>query len=338
MILVTGATGFVGSHLLARLLKENKPIIATKRSNNHQTVTRHILSYYYEDVDAYFNKIQWIEMDFFNPADIQEVLERYAIEELYHCIAILSFNERRRSEIIKVNTNITANLVNACIGRHIKFCYVSSVGSLLNQFEHKNITENTFWQPGKYEYAYALSKYLAECEVWRGIEEGLNAVIVNPGIIVGPGKWNSGWGMLVKNAYKGLPFYTTGIMGYVAVEDVAEIMVQLMNRHIFSERFILVEGNYSFKEILEEVHLSLNRPLPKYRARPFMLKIASYAETLWGFFNPSYEPLFSKATIQGAFMENYYNNEKIRKTLNFSFTPIKTAIHKTSEKFLKEIK
>lgn len=342
MILITGATGLLGSHLIAKLFQkykdENFKVIAAKRKTSNLEVTKKILSYYFDNVDNYFQKIIWIEIDFYNPVEIEEIIKTYQITEIYHCAGLVSFNDSRRQEIIQTNVKITENLVNVCIDTDIKFCYVSSIAALLNQFEHNNITEKTTWQAGKYEYVYALSKYLGECEVWRGIEESLKAVIVNPGIIVGAGNWNSGWGMLVKKASKGIPFYTTGITGYVSVEDVAEVMIQLIEKQIFGKRFILVENNYSFKEILEELHLSLSKPLPKYEAKPWMLQIARTAEFMVSLLNPKYEPNFTKATVQGAFMKNYYNNSLIKETLNFKFRPIKPYIHKVSEKFLKEKK
>ncbi|GAB4451183.1 MAG: NAD-dependent epimerase/dehydratase family protein [Bacteroidia bacterium] len=333
--LVTGATGLLGAHLIAYLLKQNKKIIATKRKGSNINITKKILSYYFSD-GSVFEKIEWIEPDFFNPAELEEILNQHSIKEIYHCAGLVSFNDRRRNEILKTNVEITSNLVNVCLNTDIKFCYVSSVAALLNQFEHNNISEKTFWQAGKYEYAYALSKYLGECEVWRGIEEGLNAVIVNPGIIVGAGNWKSGWGILVRKAYKGIPFYTEGVMGYVAVEDVAEIMIQLMEKNIFGKRFILVENNYSYKEILEELHFSLSKPVPKYKAHRWMLELAGISESILNFIFPKYEPAFTKATIQGATMKNFYNNQLIKETLNYTFRSIKPYIHSVSKKFLEE--
>ena len=339
MILVTGATGLLGGHLIAKLLQQGNSVVATKRSTSDLNVTKRILSYYFDHPEHQMNSIEWVEVDFFNPMEVAELLEKYQIKEIYHCAGLVSFNDKRKSELVKTNAGITAELVNACIDTDIKFCYVSSIAALLNQFEHGNITEKTFWQPGKYEYAYALSKYLGECEVWRGIEEGMKAVIVNPGIIVGAGNWNNGWGMLVKKASKGIPFYTTGITGYVAVEDVVNVMIQLMQKNIFSQRFILIENNYSFKEILEELHLSLGKPIPKYKATYSMLQLARYLEAFWGLLNPKYEPNFTKATVQGAVMQNYYNNQLIKSTLpSFSFIPIKSYIYEVSKRYLMEKK
>lgn len=336
-VLVTGSTGLLGSHLIAKLLHQNKTVIATKRKNTNTEVTQKILSYYFND-NQFFERLVWIEPDFFNPYEWEEILSVYQINEIYHCAGNVSFNDKRKEEILKTNVGITTHLVNACIDKEVKFCYVSSIAALLNQFEHNNITEKTFWQPGKYEYTYALSKYLGECEVWRGIEEGMNAVIVNPGIIVGAGNWNRGWGILVQKAYKGIPFYTTGKTGYVAVEDVVDIMIQLMDKNIFGQRFILTENNYTFKEILEELHLSLSRPIPKYQAAPWMLHFVRAIENIYSFFNRDYEPSFTKGTVQAAFTENIYNNSLIKNTLNYHFRPIKPYIHKVSEKFLQEIK
>lgn len=337
-VLITGATGLLGSHLIAGLLKQNKTVVAAVRPSSNTQITQKILSYYFDDYTKYFEKIKFVTPDFFNPVEIQELIEQFKIQEIYHCAGLILFNDKRKNEILKTNVEITQHLVNACIDTDIKFCYVSSIAALLNQYEHEHISEKTFWQPGKYDYAYALSKYLGECEVWRGIEEGMKGVIVNPGIIVGAGNWNSGWGLLVKKAYKGIPFYTNGITGYVAVEDVAETMIQLMDKNIFSQRFILVENNYSFKEILEELHLSLSKKPPKYKAYKWMLHVASAAESIYSYVNPKYEPNFTKATVQGAFTQNHYENDLIKRTLNYHFIPVKSHIYKVSEQFLKEIK
>ncbi|MCX7727990.1 MAG: SDR family oxidoreductase [Bacteroidia bacterium] len=337
-VLVTGATGLLGSHLIAKLLEQNKKVIACKRKSSQLDVCQKILSYYYQNADELFANIVWIEPDFHNPYDMEDILNKYQINEVYHCAGMISFDNRKRNQLVKTNVEITANLVNVCIDTDIKFCYVSSIAALLNQFEHQHISEKTFWQPGKYEYAYSTSKYLGECEVWRGIEEGLNAVIVNPGIIVGAGNWNSGWGLLVKKAYKGIPFYTTGITGYVAVEDVVEIMIKLMEQNILSKRFVLIENNYSFKEILEELHISLSQSKPKYAAPKGILYLAKWIEDVYSSLNKKYEPNFTKATVQGAFMKNYYDNTLIKSTLNYNFRPIKPYIYKVSEKFLQEQK
>lgn len=337
MILVTGSTGLLGGHLIAKLLQQGVSIIATKRSTSNLNIIKKILSYYFDHPEHQMASIRWVEVDFFNPIEVAELLEKYQIKEIYHCAGLVSFNDKRKSELLRTNVGITAELVNACIDTDIKFCYVSSSAALLNQFEHNNITEKTFWQPGKYQYAYALSKYLGECEVWRGIEEGMKAVIVNPGIIVGAGNWNNGWGLLVTKASKGIPFYTTGITGYVAVEDVAEVMIQLMQKNIFSQRFILIENNYSFKEILEELHLSLGKPIPKYKATYSMLNFIRSLESFWSFINPKYEPNFTKATVQGSVMQNHYNNQLIKSTLpSFSFRPIKLYINEVSKRYLIE--
>lgn len=336
--LITGATGLLGGHLIARLLQQypSIQIIAAKRPASNIAITQKILSYYFHNPENFFQKIQWIDVDFFNPQEIQEVLNDYGIHQVYHCAGLVSFNDKRSIEILKTNVGITAGLVNVCIDTDIEFCYVSSIAALLNQFQHFNINEKTFWQPGKYQYAYALSKYLGECEVWRGIEEGLNAVIVNPGIIVGAGNWNSGWGLLVKKSFNRIPFYTTGTTGYVSVEDTAEIMIKLMQQKLFGQRFVVVENNYTFKEILEELHLSLQQKPPTIEAKLWMLELARYAESLYSLFNKNYEPNFTKATVNAAVTKNTFDHHLIQSSLNFQFTPVKEYIHKVSQLYLKE--
>ncbi len=338
MILVTGGTGLLGGHLIAKLLQDNSAIVVSVRKTSTFINIKQILSYYYSNTEEYFNKIKWIEIDFDNPIDIEAILTENEITEIYHCAGMVSFDERKRKEIVQTNYLITENLVNACLGKNIKLCYASSVAALLNQFEYNNISEKTFWHPGKFEYAYAYSKYMGECSVWRGIEEGLNAVIVNPGIIIGAGNWETGWGSLVTKANNKMPFYTNGTMGYIAVEDVSDIMIALMNKNIFGKRFILVENNYSFKEILEELNVSLGKPLPTIEAKKWMLQCARLYENIKCTFNKNYNPSVTKSVAQSSITQNYYNNELIKQTLSYTFIPIKESIHKASEKFLLNLK
>ena len=119
-----------------------------------------------------------------------------------------------------------------------------------------------------------ITKYGAEMEVWRGTQEGLNTVVVNPGIIIGPGYWHNGSGSLFKRIYKGMSHYTNGVVGFVGVNDVAQIMIKLMESNIINQRYILISENLSYKDFFTKVAALLHVKPPKKEATKLILNIA----------------------------------------------------------------
>ena len=196
MVFVTGATGLVGSHLVQALVQQGKPVRALYRSA----------------VPAYTgaDKVEWVQGDILDVISLEEALN--GVSQVYHCAAVVSFNPKRINELFQVNVEGTANVVNACINAGVqKLLYVSSVAALGRMREDSAIDENMHWSPKTNNSEYGKSKYLAEMEVWRGIGEGLKAVIVNPTIILGAGDWNAGSTQIFKTVYNEFPWYTGGI-------------------------------------------------------------------------------------------------------------------------------
>ena len=256
MNLITGATGLVGAHVALQLLQQGKTVCAIKREGSDVLKTKNLFSYYTPDFDNLFNKIKWIEADVSDIYSLLDALE--GVNTVYHCAGFVSFNRKQKKQIHAINTVGTANMVNACLEKKTaNFCYVSSIATLQNPDITKNIDESVYWKSSPTASDYAISKYNGEREVWRGIEEGLQAVIVNPGIIIGPGFWKQSSGKLIEACYKGNPFYTEGSSATVDAKDVADCMIQLVEKKHFGKRFVLTENNYSFKEILSEIHKSI---------------------------------------------------------------------------------
>ena len=226
MILVTGGTGLLGSHLLFQLVKHGKKVRAIKRKGSNTAMVERIFSYYSDDPHGIFSSIEWMDADILDYGAMEDALD--GIEEVYHCAAVVSFDSRDHNLMKKVNTGATANLVNLCLHHKVKkFCHVSSIATL-GRTDNDGVTdEETYWKTSRKNSFYSVSKYGAEREVWRAMEEGLNAVIVNPSVILGPGFWhgNSGLFRLVDH---GLKYYTEGVNGYVDVRDVANAMILLM--------------------------------------------------------------------------------------------------------------
>lgn len=334
MILVTGGTGLVGSHLLFELVNMNQSIRAIYRDRAKLDFVKKVFSYNSEQTDLLFNKIDWVKADLLDVPSLIEVFKD--ITHVYHCAALISFDPKDYLKLRKINIEGTANIVNLCIANTIsKLCYVSSISTLGKKYNHNLIDEETHWNPDADNSVYGISKYGAEMEVWRGTQEGLNTVIVNPGLILGPGFWNSGSGLLFKEVNQGLTYYVNGTSGYVDVKDVIKCMIRLMNSNNSNNRFILVSENLSFKQFTEIASRYLGVKAPRKPVTLFMLKIGWRFDWLKSFITGKPRRL-TKQTAASALTITNYCNKKIIKAIDFNFTKIEDTIKSISEQFLKE--
>jgi len=337
MILVTGGTGLIGSHLLFKLLSEDKTIRikAIKRKNSNLYNVKKVFSYYADEVENLFYRIEWIDVDILDYYELFDVFEN--VKKVYHCAGVVSYNQFQKDLIYNVNVIGTKNIVNCCLEREVeKLVHVSSIASLGTPEKDNLIREDSKLTIDEDSTIYSKCKFLGELEVWRGIEEGLNAVIVNPAVVLGPGFWESkGIGLVLERIYKGFRFYTEGITGFVDVRDVVNIMVLLMNSEIKGERFILCEGNYSLEQILRMIMNAMGKDEIRIKANDFMLKFISVIEyLLWLLFRKT--PVLTPEALKLAKQQNYYSNEKIKNFLNYNFIPIEETIKFVVEKFLED--
>ena len=336
MNLITGATGLVGAHVALQLLQQGKVVVAIKRDSSDVSKTKKLFSYYTSDSEKLFSQIKWVDADISDIYSILDVLD--GIETVYHCAGFVSFNEKQKKQIHAVNTVGTANVVNACLEKKTNaLCYVSSIATLQNPDITKNIDESVYWKSSPSASDYAISKYNGEREVWRGMEEGLNAVIVNPGIILGPGFWNQSSGKLIATCYKGNPFYTEGSSATIDAKDVAACMIQLTEQKHFGKRFVLVENNYSFKEILSQTHKALGKKEPYINAGKGLLILAKWVDAFRSRFTGK-EPIITKETITAGIEKNTFSNTRIKQTLNYHFTPLSETLKFVCNAFLSDLK
>lgn len=335
MILVTGATGLVGTHLLIRLIQEKQQVRALYRTEAKKEHARKVFSSYFTSEEKHlFDTIEWVNTDINNIPVLTQAFE--GITHVYHCAAKISFNPSHYKKLRKANIHGTANIVNLCLLKKVtKLCYVSSIATLGENLSSSHIDEKAEWNPETPNSVYSITKYGAEMEVWRGIHEGLTAVIVNPGIIIGPGFFDNGSGYLFKRIYKGMKYYTTGTTGYVAIGDVIDIMYKLTTGPYSNQRYILVGENLSYKSAFGMIAQALHKPLPKKRISPFLMKIAYYAQRVSHILFRTNRSIF-RSSIRSAFSTKYYENDKIKKELIYSFTPIERSIKETATVFLKE--
>lgn len=334
MNLVIGGTGLVGSHLLLELLSEGEKVKVLSRASSLRHQVLKTFEYYTDQSEEYFNNIEWIEGDITNYQSVERALE--GVEKVYHCAALVSF-AKKKDLLFRTNVDGTANVVNACLGRRdVKLCFVSSIAALGQSEANEEITEAHMWKPNIKRSLYSISKFKSEMEVWRGIEEGLEAVIINPSVIIGPGSWKSSSSAFFPLVYKGLKFYTSGRTGFVDVRDVAKAMVLLMNSPLKNDRFIVSATNLSFKELFFKIAHALKVKPPKYEASPVILSIASKLDALKSAITFT-ERKISNDTISAAISHNHYNNVKLCSALGFKYRSFDQTINSCASLYLKYI-
>ncbi len=325
MILVTGATGLVGSHLLVQLLQENEEVKALFRSEKQIEKVKNVFAFHNQT--ELFDKINWVKGDITDIPSLEIAFEN--ISHVYHCAALISFDPSDEDELRKINIEGTANVVNCCIDFGVKkLCHVSSIAALGNPKEHETtITEETEWNPEELHSDYAITKYGAEMEVFRGHQEGLEVVIVNPGVIFGYGFPKQGSDIIVQSVKKGLSFYTKGSIGIVAVEDVTNCMFQLMKSTISGERYILVGENVILKDFITYLATLLNIKPPTIYASKTMTSIAWRLDWLVSKLLDRKRKL-TRATAKASHSIDVYDTTKIVTALNYSFQKKETYLPK----------
>lgn len=329
MILVTGATGLLGSRLLFDLVSSGRKVRALKRPSSRMNCIYH----YFNDRQNLLPNIEWVNADMNDLHSLQSALE--GVTDIFHCAGKVSFQPHDQRKIHQINTEGTANLVNLALENKIrKFCHVSSIAAIGKNDATPIHSEDTPWSTMTFSTQYALSKYGAEREVWRGIAEGLNAVIVNPGLIIGPGNWKTDSSMLFRKVWQGLRFYTDGVNGLVDVRDVSSVMIRLMDSEIHSERFIVVAENVPLREVMNLIADSLKKPRPDIHAGPVLTRLAWRIEYIRSLIWRS-NPVITRETARTAQSRSYYSNEKIKKALLHDFIPIANAIEQAAELFVK---
>ncbi|MEY4934312.1 MAG: hypothetical protein RIS64_671 [Bacteroidota bacterium] len=322
-ILVTGATGFVGSYLIRALLQQGyKNIWAMKRTNSPLDLLQSVE-----------NQIHFVTGDILNVPFLEDVCEN--MDYVFHCAASVSFDSRDIDLMYQVNAEGTANVVNVCLSANVKkIIYVSSVAALGRDENNLNYSEKSAWQRSKWNTHYAISKYMAEQEVWRGVAEGLTAAIVNPSVILGSQFWNQSTGRMFKQVWDGLKFYTSGITGFVDVRDVARFMILLMESSVDNQRFILNSENLAYKNLFEQIAIGLQKPAPHISANAFLRGLAWRMDWLKSRFTGE-RALITRETAMTANKISYYDNSKSKQFFpDFRYTPISKVIQESCEQFL----
>jgi nucleoside-diphosphate-sugar epimerase len=313
MILVTGATGFLGSELAKQLVEQGNSIRCTKRISS--VIPALLL--------PYSNKIEWVDADIMDAFALEDALD--GITHVYHCAAWVSLRQKDKEPMIRTNVTGTANLVNLCLESNIRLLHVSSVAAVGTALPGELITENHHLEETAENDGYAISKLESEMEVWRGISEGMSAVIVNPSLILGPHAGIEGTGQLFETVRKGLKFYTTGCGGFVDVGDVAKCMILLMNSDIEAERYIVSAENRYYKDVTAKIAKGFGLKAPSLLARPWMMGIAWRWAALVAMFTGK-APAIDKTSAEAASKVIRFDNSKIKKAVEIEFREIDETV------------
>lgn len=336
MILITGGTGLVGSHLIMELLSAGAKVRALKRPESRTDLIPEVFEYYGKSYSSYSSNLEWRDADLLDFDDVYDALD--GVETVYHCAAIVSFDPSDKNELLRLNPGSTATLVNASLEAGVKtFCHISSVAALGRESGKDLIDENNWWTPSKANSNYSISKFSAEREVWRASEEGLNVVIVNPSIIIGPGNWTRGTGKLFTTALKGFPFYTKGVTGFVSARDVAKAAYSLVKSGIRNERFIVSSENMAWQKFFSLIAENLNKKPPGIFAGPFLSSLAWRIDKIKSKVTGK-KPVITRESADAAHSRFYYSSDKIKSSAGFEFTPLEEVIKHTTECLKRDIK
>jgi dihydroflavonol-4-reductase len=334
MILVTGSSGLVGSHLIASLLQKGNTVKALIRNEESKAKIVKVVGYFSNQPDDLLANIHWVYGDIADQGSLLEAFEN--VKQVYNCAAVVSFDKKDRKTMLETNIRGTANVVNACLDSGIeKLVHVSSIAAVKGNSSDEIITEDSGWPTG-HTLNYSYSKTQGEYEVWRGITEGLNAVIINPSIILGPGNWNSGSSKFFSTVYDNLKYFTRGITGFVDVCDVVEVMISLMESDIHSQRFIVSAENISYEQLFKSIAKSLGVKEPAVYASPALTSFAVYLDAIKSAISFS-RPLITKETAKSSHKVQYYSSEKLLKSLEYSFNPVNNAIERIAKQFLVDL-
>jgi len=319
MVLVTGATGFVGEHVVSQLLSRNKEVRALYR-NPSKIGCQGILT------EAQIEAVHWLQADVTDYFAMEDAMR--GIDKVYHCAAFISYDPRQRDLMFKTNINGTANVVNAALHQGVKrLLHVSSIAALGRAAEpHLLIDENASWKGDKAQSNYAISKFRSENEVWRGMEEGLEVAVVCPSVILGPGQVASGSNQLFRKIYQGMRFYSPGATGFVDVRDVARALCILDELNIVGKRYVLNAHNVSYQQLFEQMASALQVKAPSILPPRWMAEVGWRVNKIMAILKGKM-PFITRETVRSAYSQKSFGGNKIlEKVSAFQYTPLKDTM------------
>lgn len=335
-VFLTGGTGMLGAHLLLDLARSGARVRALKRRNSDLQWVRKIFSWHDTNADQLLAAIEWADGDLMDKESLREAMAD--AEVVIHAAARVSFDPDDREVVLQENIEGTAHLIDLALeGKITRFCHVSSIAALGDQDSGLPVNEDFSWKNNRKRSAYSESKFQSEMEVWRGIQEGLQAIIVNPSVILGPGNWSNSSPRMFQTVDKGMKFYSSGSNGFVDVRDVSRAIIQLLSssdwKNLKNQRFVLSAENLTYRDLFGKIAVALHRPQPTIPANRLLLQIGWRASWLV-FAITGKQPSLTRETARSASSTSLYDGSKIARTIDFSYAPINRTIQEIGKIFL----
>jgi nucleoside-diphosphate-sugar epimerase len=322
-ILVTGGTGMVGAHLLHKLSGKGYNIFTTYRDKQSILKAEKIFSFYTDKYKDISDSINWIECDLTDRNMLKKLFSE--VDCVINCAAVISFSPGDEKSVISSNIDIASSVVDSCLESDVKrLIHLSSIASLGDTENGEEHTEENIWKSSKNKSAYSISKFESEMEVWRGIYQGLNAIILNPSIIIGPGDWDSGSPSIIKQIDKGLPFYTNAYNGYTSVYHVTDAIYSALKGTEEGKRYIVSSDNLSYKDLIYTICNTLKRKAPGKLIKRWLFKPITFIGEVFN--RIGIRNKFNKQLEKSIFNSYFYNGTLITKELDFRYSDLKKDI------------
>jgi len=321
-ILVTGATGFLGAHLIAALLRKNEgQVIGLKRTNSPMKL-----------VKDFENHVQWMDGDILNQFSLEDAME--GVDEVYHTAAIVSYHPALKAQMELVNVEGTANVVNACLEKKVgKLLHVSSIAALGRVNGQVVVSEKNKWSTWRGTSHYGMTKHKSEIEVFRGIAEGLHANVVNPSVIIGSGFWDRGTSRFFPRVHHGQKLYPAGATGFVDVKDVTEVCIRMMNHDDSGKRVIANAVNLNFLDFFNLLADKLKVAGPSLKVNSFLAGVAWRTEALRSkLFNTT--PFLTKETAITAMSTFEFDNTFSKELLDMRYRNFEKTVERVAGDYL----
>ena len=318
MMLLTGATGFLGRYIARAALAEGRPLRLFVRDENRPVL------------DEFRGKAEIAVGDVLDTPSLEAATR--GVRQVVHAAAVVSFAKKRAREMYRANVTGTANVVNTALEAGVeKLALVSSVAALGRSADGQTLDESSRWQDSKYNTRYGRSKYLAELEAARGVAEGLPAVFISPAGILGAGDWGAGTPKMFWRIDKGFGFYPTGGNAFVGAADVARAVLLALDAGFGKgERFILAAEHWSYQELFAETARALGKMPPERRVPSGLARLAGRLNEIYAALTGA-EPVITLETARTSGATFYYDNRKFLEAFpGFTYTPIKDVIKETA--------
>ncbi len=319
-VLVTGASGFLGRYLIEELLAMTEhEIIGVYHSNLPERQSNHRLTY--------------VKCNLYDTYSIADLISEVSL--VIHAAAIVSFDQRQEAEMYRFNVESTNNIVNACLEHNIdKLVHISSI-SALGRHDGHTIDATHLSGPDITYSPYGKSKKYSELEVWRGIQEGLTASIINPSLIMGSGDWSKGSPKMIQTVAKGMKYYPTGTTGFVYAKDVARLARLVLSPGICDHQGILCSAeNNSYLEIMTLVARSLGVTPPTRPIQDWQIKVIGIINSISHLLRLTSKQIITKESLNTASQSLSYDGTNALQVEGFEYTPMTQAIDEICQEYL----